>query len=97
MRNRLNVLLAHDALFTGAAAMARSSTFRAATAWLHEAPPPPPLPSGPLPSSLSLLPFVHKKRPLPPVDRLKLGGIHRAQPFSHHCDRGHYQHFFVAP
>lgn len=29
-------------------------------------------------------------------DRLKLGGIHRAQPFSHHFERGEYHQYFVA-
>lgn len=29
-------------------------------------------------------------------DRLKLGGIHRAQPFSHHFERGSYHLYFVA-
>ncbi|OAQ95578.1 hypothetical protein VFPFJ_01688 [Purpureocillium lilacinum] len=29
-------------------------------------------------------------------DRLKLGGIHRAQPFSHHFERGVYHQYFVA-
>jgi hypothetical protein len=28
-------------------------------------------------------------------DRPKLGGIHRAQPFSHHFERGNYQHYFI--
>lgn len=30
------------------------------------------------------------------LDRLKLGGIHRAQPFSHHFERGAYHLFFIA-
>ncbi|KAK4200874.1 hypothetical protein QBC40DRAFT_199379 [Triangularia verruculosa] len=30
------------------------------------------------------------------VDRLKLGGIHRAQPFSHHYEKGAYHQYFVA-
>ena len=30
------------------------------------------------------------------LDRLKLGGIHRAQPFSHHFERGAYHQYFVA-
>ncbi|KAL4927873.1 uncharacterized protein BDV17DRAFT_282326 [Aspergillus undulatus] len=35
--------------------------------------------------------------PDPAMDRLKLGGIHRAQPFSHAYDhRGRYKHFFSA-
>jgi hypothetical protein len=29
-------------------------------------------------------------------DRMKLGGIHRAQPFSHHFERGAYHQYFVA-
>jgi hypothetical protein len=32
----------------------------------------------------------------PSIDRLKLGGIHRAQPFSHYFDQGTYHHYFVA-
>lgn len=28
--------------------------------------------------------------------RLKLGGIHRAQPFSHYFEQGTYRHFFIA-
>ncbi|KAI9868519.1 MAG: hypothetical protein M1813_005963 [Trichoglossum hirsutum] len=35
-------------------------------------------------------------QPDPRLDRLKLGGIHRAQPFSHHFERGKYQHYFIA-
>tara|TARA_R110002003_G_scaffold45_20_gene3649 strand:+ start:6390 stop:7739 length:1350 start_codon:yes stop_codon:yes gene_type:complete len=30
------------------------------------------------------------------LDRLKLGGIHRAQPFSHHFGKGAYHLFFIA-
>jgi len=30
------------------------------------------------------------------LDRLKLGGIHRAQPFSHHFEKGAYHHYFIA-
>ncbi|KAF5021924.1 hypothetical protein F66182_6027 [Fusarium sp. NRRL 66182] len=30
------------------------------------------------------------------MDRLKLGGIHRAQPFSHHFEKGAYHQYFVA-
>jgi len=30
------------------------------------------------------------------MDRLKLGGIHRAQPYSHQYERGMYQEYFVA-
>ncbi|RSM12703.1 hypothetical protein CDV31_006170, partial [Fusarium ambrosium] len=33
----------------------------------------------------------------PSLIRVKLGGIHRAQPFSHHFEAGTYKHFFVAP
>jgi hypothetical protein len=32
----------------------------------------------------------------PAKDRLKLGGIHRAQPFSHSYDQGKYHHYFIA-
>jgi hypothetical protein len=34
--------------------------------------------------------------PVAKMDRLKLGGIHRAQPYSHHFDKGAYHHYFVA-
>ncbi|KAM5363050.1 hypothetical protein ACJZ2D_012235 [Fusarium nematophilum] len=30
------------------------------------------------------------------LDRLKLGGIHRAQPFSHHFEKGAYHQYFIA-
>ncbi|KAH8696931.1 hypothetical protein GQ44DRAFT_694414 [Phaeosphaeriaceae sp. PMI808] len=30
------------------------------------------------------------------LDRMKLGGIHRAQPFSHHFEKGAYHLFFIA-
>lgn len=30
------------------------------------------------------------------LDRLKLGGIHRAQPFSHHFEKGRYHQYFAA-
>lgn len=30
------------------------------------------------------------------LSRLKLGGIHRAQPFSHYFDQGTYHHYFIA-
>ncbi|RGP77134.1 hypothetical protein FLONG3_4649 [Fusarium longipes] len=30
------------------------------------------------------------------IDRLKLGGIHRAQPFSHHFEKGAYHRYFIA-
>ncbi|KAM0425121.1 hypothetical protein ACHAPT_009681 [Fusarium lateritium] len=33
----------------------------------------------------------------PSLIRVKLGGIHRAQPCSHHFEAGTYKHFFVAP
>ena len=32
----------------------------------------------------------------PAMDRVKLGGIHRAQPFSHTYDAGKYRHYFIA-
>ena len=32
----------------------------------------------------------------PQLDRLKLGGIHRAQPFSHYFEQGTYHHYFIA-
>jgi hypothetical protein len=35
-------------------------------------------------------------QPDPKLDRLKLGGIHRAQPFSHHFEKGAYHHYFTA-
>ena len=30
-------------------------------------------------------------------DRVKLGGLHRAQPYSHHFEKGAYRRFFIAP
>ena len=32
----------------------------------------------------------------PKKDRFKLGGIHRAQPFSHHFENGRYQEYYIA-
>jgi len=37
--------------------------------------------------------YEHKN---PKIDRLKLGGIHRAQPFSHSSEQGKYHHYFIA-
>ncbi|RYC56450.1 hypothetical protein CHU98_g9750, partial [Xylaria longipes] len=39
--------------------------------------------------------WLHEQ-PQPFLDRLKLGGIHRAQPFSHYYDQGQYHHYFTA-
>lgn len=39
--------------------------------------------------------WLHKQDD-PSLDRLKLGGIHRAQPFSHYFDQGMYHHYFIA-
>jgi hypothetical protein len=39
--------------------------------------------------------WLHKQNN-PALDRLKLGGIHRAQPFSHYYEQGKYQHYFIA-
>ncbi|KAH8591655.1 hypothetical protein B0O99DRAFT_267996 [Bisporella sp. PMI_857] len=36
------------------------------------------------------------QQPDPRVDRLKLGGIHRAQPFSHQYEQGQYHEYFIA-
>lgn len=33
----------------------------------------------------------------PTYDRVKLGGLHRAQPYSHHFEKGAYRRFFIAP
>ncbi|KAF7555989.1 hypothetical protein G7Z17_g1717 [Cylindrodendrum hubeiense] len=45
--------------------------------------------------------WLHKKsklrRLVPSLPRVKLGGIHRAQPFSHHFEAGTYSHYFTAP
>ena len=71
MRNRLTVLLAHDALLAATTAMYRSKLFRSATDWLHSVP--------------------HER-----VDRFKLGGIHRAQPFSHEFEKGRYHECILA-
>ncbi|KFY38566.1 hypothetical protein V494_04310 [Pseudogymnoascus sp. VKM F-4513 (FW-928)] len=40
--------------------------------------------------------WIHKQRD-PANDKLKLGGIHRAQPFSHSYDQGKYHRYFIAP
>ncbi|OAP58040.1 hypothetical protein AYL99_07130 [Fonsecaea erecta] len=37
------------------------------------------------------------KCPEPQYDRLKLGGIHRAQPFSHRFEVNRFTHFYLAP
>ncbi|KAI3332064.1 hypothetical protein HD806DRAFT_179608 [Xylariaceae sp. AK1471] len=39
--------------------------------------------------------WLHKQTK-PALDRLKLGGIHRAQPFCHHYEQGEYHHHFAA-
>ncbi|KAM7183569.1 hypothetical protein V8F20_012570 [Naviculisporaceae sp. PSN 640] len=39
--------------------------------------------------------WLHKQE-LEKNDRLKLGGIHRAQPFSHHYEKGDFQQYFIA-
>ncbi|KAH7323242.1 hypothetical protein B0I35DRAFT_500117 [Stachybotrys elegans] len=36
------------------------------------------------------------KQPDERIDRLKLGGIHRAQPFSHHFERGAFHQYYAA-
>jgi hypothetical protein len=91
-RNRLTVLLAQDVLLAGAVAMARCAPFRESTLWLHKRTPPSPLLRAPFPQVQRLT----KPDPSPQTDRLKLGGIHRAQPFSHNFDQEAYHQFFVA-
>ncbi|KAL6400975.1 hypothetical protein AUP68_16695 [Ilyonectria robusta] len=39
--------------------------------------------------------WIHRQ-PNEHKDRFKLGGIHRAQPFSHHFEKGAYHQFYVA-
>jgi hypothetical protein len=39
--------------------------------------------------------WLHRQ-PRPELDRLKLGGIHRAQPYSHHFEKGAYHLYFLA-
>ncbi|KAL3707712.1 hypothetical protein TMatcc_005693 [Talaromyces marneffei ATCC 18224] len=82
MRNRLNVLSASAILCRAAAAMAKTEIFRSATAWLS--------PSSNPGSELRSLD--------PSLARVKLGGIHRAQPFSHLLfdDKIYYSSFFMA-
>lgn len=82
MRNRLNVLSASTALCRAAAAMAKTTIFRSETAWLS--------PSSKPGSELRSLD--------PSLARVKLGGIHRAQPFSHLLfdDKIYYSSFFMA-
>lgn len=36
------------------------------------------------------------RKTYPALARVKLGGIHRAQPFSHYFDAGTYSHYFLA-
>ncbi|KAH7128561.1 hypothetical protein B0J11DRAFT_567153 [Dendryphion nanum] len=71
MRNRLQILLAQDALNKVARVMASSTEFRKATAWMTD-------------------------HPDLRMDRMKLGGIHRAQPFSHQYEAGQYHEYFIA-
>jgi hypothetical protein len=53
-------------------------------------------------AAMAKIPALHQatewlhKQANPKKDRLKLGGIHRAQPFSHYFERGKYHHYFVA-
>ncbi|KAF5025922.1 hypothetical protein F66182_1957 [Fusarium sp. NRRL 66182] len=77
MRNRLTVLSAMSALHRAATAMAQTTKFQKATAWLHKGP------------SHTMLD--------PSLARVKLGGIHRAQPCSHYFEAGTYMHYFIAP
>ncbi|KAK4099125.1 hypothetical protein N658DRAFT_430575 [Parathielavia hyrcaniae] len=71
--NRLTLLRANSLLSRAAAAMARTPLFHAATAWLthsHSS-------SDAAPSLIALHPALA---------RVRLGGIHRAQPASHYFD-----------
>lgn len=80
MRNRLILLTAQDVLTQGAVAMAQNAAFRASTRWLHS-------------------PERDKDKDQEAqaaLARLKLGGIHRAQPYSHYFEQGTYHHFFIA-
>jgi hypothetical protein len=89
MRNRLQVLLAQDALLIGAVAMAKSTTLPKDTLWISN--------RGlrrdiVRPQGLfSCGPRLERSQ-----DRVKLGGIHRAQPFSHHFERGRYHEYLIA-
>ncbi|KAF8459251.1 hypothetical protein BDZ91DRAFT_851991 [Kalaharituber pfeilii] len=71
IKNRLTLLLAQDALSSGALGMTRSSRFRESCQWLAT-------------------------QDDPKLDRVKLGGIHRAQPFSHQFEQGKYHEYLVA-
>lgn len=95
MRNRLTVLLAQDVLLAAAVAMAKSRGFHERTAWLHQ----PDHPDPPLSSQQQQQPHQANNAAAadnPKLDRLKLGGIHRAQPFSHHFEKGAYHLYFTA-
>lgn len=82
MRNRLTLLTAQDVLTRGAVAMTQNAAFRACTRWLH---------------LLERDKDKHKdQEDQAALARLKLGGIHRAQPFSHYFEQGTYHHFFIA-
>ncbi|KAK4234749.1 hypothetical protein C8A03DRAFT_37449 [Achaetomium macrosporum] len=78
MQSRLQLLSASVALCRGAAAMARTPAFHAATAWLHS-------PAG-----------AWRRDQYPALRRVKHGGIHRAQPFSHYFDAGWGERYFLA-
>jgi hypothetical protein len=84
MRNRLTVLAAATILARTAAAMAATPKFAQATAWLHD--------DGKSGSG----PGPGLRQEYPALTRVKLGGIHRAQPFSHYFDSGTYSHYFLA-
>lgn len=84
-RTRLVLLRASYVLARAAVAMSKTKRFRSSTTWLHSNSPP--SATGSARSLRSLFPALA---------RVKLGGIHRAQPFSHYFDAGTYKHYFLA-
>ncbi|KAH8705641.1 hypothetical protein BGW36DRAFT_367945 [Talaromyces proteolyticus] len=81
MRNRLNVLSASALLCRAAAAMSKTDAFRKTTAWLH---------------SSGSEPRAGLRALQPSLARVKLGGIHRAQPYSHYFEAGNFDQYFLA-
>ena len=88
-RSRLMALRASGVLSRAAVAMALTPRFHAVTRWLS-----------PHSSSSSSSQQSHQgfslRAMFPSLTRVKLGGINRAQPFSHYFDAGTYRHYFVA-
>jgi hypothetical protein len=102
MRNRLMVLAATNMLSRTAVAMAQTPRFARATAWLHPKhhSSPPTAAGGKGKTTTTAASSSGSSSSLlaayPALARVKLGGIHRAQPFSHYFEAGTYRHYFLA-